>query len=170
MSRANTSSRQSYRAEGSSLQSRSETLAASTLWLQTRTPQKPLPFSGQNLANGSRTTKRRELDFYPTRHPLPPAAHEQSRRPRSAAAVRLDAADNSGHHGIALSQIGHHGQSACLVMVTITIRPTVPRQAPSGGSQPVAYLLTAVRRSQSALPPCCCSRQRLAQYSLQRAR
>ena len=40
----------------------------------------------------SRKKKRSELDFYPARHPLPPAAHEQSRRPRSAAAVRLDAA------------------------------------------------------------------------------
>ena len=37
----------------------------------------------------SPTTKRSELDFYPTRHPLAAPAHEQSRRPRSAAAVRL---------------------------------------------------------------------------------
>ena len=37
----------------------------------------------------SRTTKRRERDFYPTRHPLAASAHDQSRRPRSAAAVRL---------------------------------------------------------------------------------
>ena len=36
--------------------------------------------------------KRRELDFYPARHPLAAPAHDQSRRPRSAAAVRLDAA------------------------------------------------------------------------------
>ena len=93
----------------------------------------------------SRTTKRRELNFYPARHPLAAPAHEQSRRPRSAAAVQLDAADNSGHHGIALGQIGHHGQSASLVMVTITTRPTVPRQAPSGGSQPVAYRENGLR-------------------------
>ena len=93
----------------------------------------------------SRTTKRRELNFYPARHPLAAPAHEQSRRPRSAAAVQRDAADTSGHHGIALGQIGHHGQSASLVMVTITTRPTVPRQAPSGGSQPVAYRENGLR-------------------------
>ena len=53
--------------------------------------------------------------------------------------MQLDADDNSGHQGIALGQIGYHGQRASLVMVTITTRPTVLRQAPSGGSGPVAY-------------------------------
>ena len=42
-------------------------------------------------------------------------------------------------HGIALGQIGYHGQRASLVMVTITSRPTVLRPAPSGRSIPVAY-------------------------------
>ena len=96
----------------------------------------------------SRTTKRRELKFYPARHPLAAPAHEQSRRPRSAAAVQLDARDESDYlplAGIAPIQIGHHGQSASLVMVTITTRPTVPRQDPSGGSQPVAYRENGLR-------------------------
>ena len=57
----------------------------------------------------------------------------QSRRPRSAAAVQLDARDESDYLpvvGVGLGQIGHHGQSASLIMVTITPRPTLPRQPP----------------------------------------
>ena len=55
----------------------------------------------------------------------------QSRRPRFSAAVQLDAADESDCLpivGVAPGQIGHHGQSASLIMVTITTRPTVHRQ------------------------------------------
>ena len=81
----------------------------------------------------SRSTKRRKRDFYPTRHPLAASAHEQSRRPRSAAAVRLDARDESDYPpivGVAPGEIGHHGQSASLIMVTITTRPTLPRHPP----------------------------------------
>jgi hypothetical protein len=81
----------------------------------------------------SRKKKRRKRDFYPTRHPLAAPAHEQLRRPRSAAAVRLDARDESDclpMVGVAPRQIGHHGQSASLKVVTITTRPTLPRQPP----------------------------------------
>ena len=56
--------------------------------------------------------------------------------------MQLDAADESDDHpvvGITPGQIGHYGQSASLIVVTITTRPTVLRKPPSGGSQPVAY-------------------------------
>ena len=72
----------------------------------------------------------------------PASAHEQSRRRRSAAAVQLDDDDESDCLpivGVAHDQIGHYGQSASLIVVTITTRPTVHRKPPSGGSQPVAY-------------------------------
>jgi hypothetical protein len=47
--------------------------------------------------------------------------------------VQLDARDESDYPpivGVAPGQIGHHGQSASLIMVTITTRPTLPRQPP----------------------------------------
>ena len=51
----------------------------------------------------------------------------------NSAAVQLDARDESDGLpivGVAPGQIGHHGQRASLIMVTITTRPTLPRQPP----------------------------------------
>ena len=67
--------------------------------------------------------------------------------------MQLDAAYESDDHPVVRitpGQIGHYGQSASLIVVTITIRPTVLRKPPSGGSQPVAYAACVVSR-----PPTC---------------
>ena len=68
----------------------------------------------------------------------------------NSVAVQLDADDESDCLpivGVAHDQIGHYAQSASLIVVTITTRPTVHRKPPSGGSQPVAYLLHSVEQN-----------------------
>ena len=92
------------------------------------------------LALGPRAAPRCPTQLSHFSQPLATDAHAHSCRSRSTAAMQLDTLDRSNVHPIAssaLAQMGHAGQSPSLVMVTIPPRPTLLRQASSGGSRQV---------------------------------